>query len=955
MKANCFSRIATLLILLTCFVQVHSQFSAAGTSAQTVATSGTAQNFVWTNPNNVQAADGNFATSLITGSNKLTYNLDATNWGFQTTNNTLPNYIPPAGTINGIEVYVKLRKTGIGSIKDNKIILLKAGAEAGSNKARNTLWPTLATDIKFGSNIDLWGTTWTASDLTNSGFGLRMVAKNRGSKDAQAEIDYIRIVLYFNQSYFYSKATGNLETLATWGRNTDGTGLAPIDFTTSGQVFFLQNRVSASLTGNLAISGAYSKMVVGDGLAATAFTIPAAYALNSTVDVSAASSLTITNTINPVLGSIADNTTVTYNAAGNQNVQDGVYYNLTLGGTGTKTLQSITGGPTAVNNVLTIGSGISFANSGNNVNVYGTANGISNNGSATGAGRFVYSTTDISTNITGTGSYSNLEVDFNTTSGPSNTLTLGGATSITGYLYLTNGNFGNGTNLTMASGSTIQIVDGVLGSSIATSSGYDVVYDVYTTASPKTTANEITGSIRNLTVQTGTGLAVNLNKNLALTGNLTISSGTLDATSSNYNISIGGNFSNNGTVTSRNNVITFNGSTAQTINGTAPAFYDLVINNPSGGVVLNSAASVSHGLSLTGGILSTSGTNSLTLANAVTISGGSANSYVDGPLIHTVSVTSGSRFFPIGKSGAYRPVTLTLTQKTTSSTTYTGEVFAGVPPSMTLPSTLASMSGVRYYDVSCSNNGNVNTATINLSYGLDDNVSNTALLRVAKSNSPTNSAWIDEGGTGSAVGTGTITSVGFGSFSYFALANSFTALPLRWISFTAAQKSNSVVLDWQTAEEAKGTHFTIEKTVNRLNWEEIAIVNCKNGSLNRYSYTDGVVAPQAFYRIKLVNLDGSSSYSNIVATQSSMQGGIRLLKNPVNRKGQLSCVIDDASLLSIKDWTVTIVDYHGRAMVSEKRKAESKINISTARLGAGSYVLIIEAGGVMRKKEFIVE
>ncbi|MGZ3924998.1 MAG: hypothetical protein ACXVBJ_14595, partial [Flavisolibacter sp.] len=316
MKANCFGRLPILFALVFSFSQIHAQYSAASSSAQTVVTTSVAQGTDWTNAVNVQSPDGAFATCLITGSNKPTYYLDAKNWGFQTTNNALSNYIPPAAVINGIEVYVKMRRTNVGSLKDNKVILLKAGAEAGSSKARNTLWPSATTEIKFGSNIDLWGTTWTATDLSNSGFGIRISAKNRGSKDAQAEIDHIRIVLYFNQSYFYSKSTGNLDLLTTWGRNTDGTGANPADFSTSGQVFFLQNRASASLTANMTITGSYSKMVVGDGATATALTIPAAFSLASNVDVANLSSLTITNTTIPAIGSIADNTTVTYNAAG---------------------------------------------------------------------------------------------------------------------------------------------------------------------------------------------------------------------------------------------------------------------------------------------------------------------------------------------------------------------------------------------------------------------------------------------------------------------------------------------------------------------------------------------------------------------------------------------------------------------------------------------------------------
>src|SRR6266404_6783160 len=302
-----------LLAAALCFIRASAQFSASSGQAGTVTTSATTQGTDWSNPSNVQFSDNVFATSLITGSNKATYYLDAKNWGFQSSNNTLTNYIQSAAVINGIEVFIKLKKTNVGNMRDNKIILLKAGGEAGSNKARgSTIWPGTATEIKFGSNIDLWGTTWTAADLANAGFGIRISGKNRGSKDAQAEIDYIHINIYFNQVYYYSKSAGNLELTTSWGINTDGSGANPSNFANNGQIFFLKNRTTATLTNNFSITGIYSKLVIGDAVAATALTIPSNYALNATVDITSLSNLTLSNTTIPTIGNISDNTTVTY-------------------------------------------------------------------------------------------------------------------------------------------------------------------------------------------------------------------------------------------------------------------------------------------------------------------------------------------------------------------------------------------------------------------------------------------------------------------------------------------------------------------------------------------------------------------------------------------------------------------------------------------------------------------
>src|SRR6185436_12312258 len=95
----------------------------------------------------------------------------------------------------------------------------------------------------------------------------------------------IKINVYFNLRYYYSKSAGNLTTLATWGVNTDGSGPPPPNYSDSGQIFFLRNRAATTLDANLTISGEASKLVVGDGSTAIAMTIPSTAILNSLVDV----------------------------------------------------------------------------------------------------------------------------------------------------------------------------------------------------------------------------------------------------------------------------------------------------------------------------------------------------------------------------------------------------------------------------------------------------------------------------------------------------------------------------------------------------------------------------------------------------------------------------------------------------------------------------------------------
>lgn len=159
---------------------------------------------------------------------------------------------------------------------------------------------------------------------------------------------------------FYSKSSGDLNLLSTWGENTNGTGNAPADFTTGGQVFEVRNRATATISAAWTVSGAASKVVVGDGTNAVDFTIPSGFAFTGTVDVSNEGELTIENTTLPTFGTLAAGSTIEYKDIAlnipNTTADAITYRNLKLSGTGVKTFKGsntdVTGNLTLDNTTL---------------------------------------------------------------------------------------------------------------------------------------------------------------------------------------------------------------------------------------------------------------------------------------------------------------------------------------------------------------------------------------------------------------------------------------------------------------------------------------------------------------------------------------------------------------------------------------------------------------------------
>jgi predicted esterase len=123
---------------------------------------------------------------------------------------------------------------------------------------------------------------------------------------------------------YYSKATGNLQDLATWGTNTNGTGTAPANFTNGFQYYNIQNRAGiVPLDAAWAVTGTGSKITVGTGI-----TLDVNAALTGKLEAKDNATINLNNTTIPSFGVLATTSTVNFNVDGA--VPTGSYGNLNL-------------------------------------------------------------------------------------------------------------------------------------------------------------------------------------------------------------------------------------------------------------------------------------------------------------------------------------------------------------------------------------------------------------------------------------------------------------------------------------------------------------------------------------------------------------------------------------------------------------------------------------------------
>lgn len=243
------------------------------------------------------------------------------------------------------------------------------------------------------------------------------------------------------------------------------------------------------------------------------------------------------------------------------------------------------------------------------------------------------------------------------------TLTLTSSVTVTGNLTLTDA----GSRLAIGANTlSVGDVSRAAGSAIIGSAASNLtITKAGSVASPL--AFQVGGQILNNLTFTAAGGVAGITSPLTIAGTLSLPNASNILAINGQNLTLG-DFSGIGFIVADNlSNITLTRTSAMTsplkISAT-PALQSLTLNGAGLQATLNNGILNVGQLNLTSGILNTDNTNILNVGNVATgaISGGSATSYVNGPLVRAMNtniVADGTSYaFPVGDAGGYRPLNL---------------------------------------------------------------------------------------------------------------------------------------------------------------------------------------------------------------------------------------------------------------------------------------------------------
>ena len=185
-------------------------------------------------------------------------------------------------------------------------------------------------------------------------------------------------------------------------------------------------------------------------------------------------------------------------------------------------------------------------------------------------------------------------------------------------------------------------------------------------------------------------------------------------------------------------------------------------------------------------------------------------------------------------------------------------------------------------------------------------------------------------------------------------------LPLNLISFNGMVRNEEADLTWRTSSEVNVKQFELERSIDGSRFDKVAIIKARNTSgQHDYRYTDAgfskLIVPYVYYRLRMVDLDGSYKYSKVVRlAQPNLISTVKVYPNPVKDMLQIQ-----VQSVAAGDFTLRVVDAQGRLMLSRKYgviAGPQTLTLPVQNLAKGWYVMVmVQADGTMREVKIVKE
>lgn len=174
-----------------------------------------------------------------------------------------------------------------------------------------------------------------------------------------------------------------------------------------------------------------------------------------------------------------------------------------------------------------------------------------------------------------------------------------------------------------------------------------------------------------------------------------------------------------------------------------------------------------------------------------------------------------------------------------------------------------------------------------------------------------------------------------------------STLPVRLINFGGVNAGTINKLHWTVSDEVALDKYELQRSTDGINYQTIKTVAARNSPIEvTYNHNDpvGAVNAEYYYRLKIVDLDGTFTYSVVVFIRVVNKNNFAVVGNPFTDYITLKYTIAN-------DQPINIVFFNsaGAMVRRESYNATSGTGIYTlyglANYPSGMYLLRLESGG----------
>lgn len=179
-----------------------------------------------------------------------------------------------------------------------------------------------------------------------------------------------------------------------------------------------------------------------------------------------------------------------------------------------------------------------------------------------------------------------------------------------------------------------------------------------------------------------------------------------------------------------------------------------------------------------------------------------------------------------------------------------------------------------------------------------------------------------------------------------------TTLPIQLLSFRANLVNKQTNLSWATASEINTSSFEIQRSTDGQSFTTIQVLPAAgNSSVQRsYATTDEhPVSGRNYYRLKIVDIDGKSSFSGIQSVNLITDNDFSIYPSPAK-----NFIMIEGKFLN-KLVNISLMDMAGKIIAGYRKNYTGPLSIPVSSLANGTYILQVSDGQTTINKKFIKE